>query len=208
MSQQDFQSEISDQILEINTQLGQISRDVGGSRMLRFDNIQDQTTRRDFQALVEETTPRTGTLAVKNKMSSGQYIYVNRVEYYIGAGQQEEIEGPIGQCQHAACRTKSRQLEYLRAEVPTGIQIRTGAGTDPNHSQVLAASRLRNAASRLRIVTSRLRIVTVSTNRHRFMSSPSAIGFLNSEPRPGSSVPDGQPILATLLDSSATFFMS
>jgi len=96
VGQEEFQGEIADQILEVNTQLGQISRNVGGSRTLRFDNIQDDTTRKEFQELVNRTTPKRGKLIVQNKMSTGQYLTVNRWEYYFSAGEQREFDVPTG----------------------------------------------------------------------------------------------------------------
>ena len=90
--QGDFQSQIAEQINEVNTQLGQISRGVGESTTLRFDNIQDEDTQREFQDLINRSTPKQGKLTVTNKMSTGQYIFINRERHFLTAGTTETFQ--------------------------------------------------------------------------------------------------------------------
>ena len=96
VGQTEFQGEISTQISEINTQIGQISRSAGSSRTLRFDNVQDENTLNDFRQLIDRSTPKRGTFIVENKMESVQFVRVNGQDYYLSAGERRKFDVPVG----------------------------------------------------------------------------------------------------------------
>ena len=125
------QQVISDQIRELNVQLEQISRTSSGGRVLRFDNIQESTARDQFRRLVDDTTPETGTLVVTNKMEKGQYLMVNRREYYFRPGETRRLAVNVGNVstrlpgQRTVNWTIARPTYEQRLEISPELAART-----------------------------------------------------------------------------------
>ena len=91
-----MQEKVGDDLLNLNAQMGKISRDVGGSRELRFDHIQSAEGKEEFSDLLHSTIRTRGMLKIYNKMAAGQWIAVNNTQNYLQPGESKEFDVPMG----------------------------------------------------------------------------------------------------------------
>ena len=89
---------------------------------LRFDNIMSSSDgRRQIQDAVHGSIRRQGVVTVNNRSMTGQYLWVNRVRYWVAAGGSIHVNVPVG--------TATTQLP--------GQNVQSWTITAPNYAQAL-----------------------------------------------------------------------